>query len=164
MVETQTDLELLPFILHFLFLINIIVFLYLVHRNRGKKSWLSQDGSNKDNVRDLEQRRAEHQMRGRERSCHGERKSTLIMYTLANIRTHALKCRAIMLYFQGGVIGTKQWPIITAVARGWGKGCPHYEHDGQRKRTKYTVPHSTLNNYCCGRQRNIPSLILCKNV
>ena len=39
----------------------------------------------------------------------------------------------------------------------------YYEHDGQRKRTKYTVPHSTLNN-CCGRQRNIPSLLLCKNV
>ena len=41
----------------------------------------------------------------------------------------------------------------------------HYEHDGQRKRTKYTVPHSTLNN-CCGRQRDIPSLLLyvCKNV
>ena len=26
----------------------------------------------------------------------------------------------------------------------------HYEHDWQRKRTKYTVPHSTLNN-CYGR-------------
>ena len=24
----------------------------------------------------------------------------------------------------------------------------HYEHDGQRKRTKYTVSHSTLNNWC----------------